>query len=30
MGYIISKHGITIDPENIEAIRGWPMPMNVS
>jgi hypothetical protein len=28
--HIISKQGIEVDPEKIEAIRGWPMPRNVS
>jgi hypothetical protein len=30
LGHIISEQGIAVDPENIEAIRGWPTPMNVS
>jgi hypothetical protein len=30
LGHIISKEGIVVDPEKIEAIRGWPTPMNVS
>jgi hypothetical protein len=30
LGHIISERGITVDPENIEAIRGWPTPKNVS
>jgi hypothetical protein len=30
LGHIISKEGITIDPNKIEAIRGWPAPRNVS
>jgi hypothetical protein len=30
LGHIISKHGIAVDPEKIEAIRGWPTPRNVS
>jgi len=30
LGHIISEQGITMDPENIEAIKGWPTPMNVS
>jgi hypothetical protein len=29
LGHIISTKGITIDPEKIEAIRGWPTPRNV-
>jgi hypothetical protein len=29
LGHIISTYGITVDPEKIEAIRGWPMPRNV-
>jgi hypothetical protein len=30
LGHIISEQGITVDPGKIEAIRGWPTPMNVS
>jgi hypothetical protein len=30
LGHIISEQGITVDPEKIEAIRGWPTPRNVS
>jgi hypothetical protein len=30
LGHIISEQGIAIDPEKIEAIRGWPTPRNVS
>jgi hypothetical protein len=30
LGHIISEQGIAIDAENIEAIRGWPTPRNVS
>jgi hypothetical protein len=30
LGHIISAEGITVDPEKIEAIRGWPMPRNVT
>jgi hypothetical protein len=30
LGHIISEQGIAMDPENIEAIRGWPTPRNVS
>ena len=30
MGHIISEKGIVVDPEKIEAIRGWPTPMNAS
>jgi hypothetical protein len=29
MGYIISEEGIVVDPKNIEAIKGWPTPINV-
>jgi hypothetical protein len=29
LGHIISEEGIAMDPENIEAIRGWPTPKNV-
>jgi hypothetical protein len=28
-GHIISTEGIEVDPEKIEAIRGWKMPRNV-
>ena len=30
LGHIISVDGITFDPEKIEAIRGWPVPRNVT
>jgi hypothetical protein len=30
LGHIISIEGIVVDPENIEAIRGWPMLNNVA
>jgi hypothetical protein len=30
LGRIISEQGIAVDPENIEAIRGWPTPINLS
>jgi hypothetical protein len=30
LGHIISEHGIVVDPEKIEAIRGWTTPINVS
>jgi hypothetical protein len=30
LGQIISKWGIVVDPKNIEAIRGWTTPKNVS
>jgi hypothetical protein len=30
LGHIISEEGIAVDPEKIEAIRGWPTPRNVS
>jgi hypothetical protein len=30
LGHIILEHDIEVDPENIEAIRGWPTPRNVS
>jgi hypothetical protein len=29
LGHIISTEGIEVDPEKIEAIRGWPTPRNV-
>ena len=29
MGHIISDEGISVDPENIEAIMNWPTPRNV-
>jgi hypothetical protein len=30
LGHIISKDGIAVDPENIEAIREWSAPSNVT
>jgi hypothetical protein len=30
LGHIISKEGITMDPEKIEAIKGWTTPKNVT
>jgi hypothetical protein len=30
LGHIISKDGIVVDPEKIEAIREWSMPKNVT
>jgi hypothetical protein len=30
LGHIISKYGIAVDPENIEAIREWSVPKNVT
>jgi hypothetical protein len=30
LGHIISKEGIVVDPEKIEAIMGWPTPKNIS
>ena len=30
MGHIISKEGISVDPEKIEAIMNWPTPRNVT
>jgi hypothetical protein len=30
LGHIISEQGIAVDPKNIESIRGWPTPRNVS
>jgi hypothetical protein len=30
LGHIILEQGIVVDPDNIEAIRGWPTPKNVS
>jgi hypothetical protein len=30
LGHIISIDGIIVDSEKIEAIRGWPMPKNVT
>jgi hypothetical protein len=30
LGHIISKEGITVDPENIKAIMSWPTPKNVA
>jgi hypothetical protein len=30
LGHIISKDGIVVDPEKIEAIRKWSMPRNVT
>jgi hypothetical protein len=30
LGHIISKDGIVVDPENIDAIREWSAPKNVT
>ena len=30
LGHIISKEGISVDPENIEAVINWPTPRNVT
>ena len=30
LGHNILEQGIEVDPEKIEAIRGWPTPRNVS
>jgi hypothetical protein len=30
LGHVISEQGIVVDPQKIEAIRGWPTPKNVS
>ena len=30
LGHIISEEGISVDPENIEAIMNWPTPINVT
>ena len=30
LGHIISKEGIYVDPEKIEAIMNWPTPRNVT
>jgi hypothetical protein len=30
LGHIISKDGIAVDPEKIEAIREWSVPKNVT
>jgi hypothetical protein len=29
LGHIVSKDGIVVDPEKIEAIREWSVPKNV-
>ena len=30
LGYVVSAHGIEVDESEIEAIRNWPIPVNVS
>jgi hypothetical protein len=30
LGHIVSEDGIVVDPENIEAIKSWPTPTNIS
>ncbi|XP_039067569.1 uncharacterized protein LOC120213526 [Hibiscus syriacus] len=30
LGFIVSSHGLAVDPEKIKAIQEWPEPVNVS
>jgi len=30
LGHIVSKEGISIDPQKIEALRQWPRPKNIT
>ena len=30
MGFIVSKHGVEVDESKIEAIKNWPIPLNIS
>ena len=30
LGHIISKEGVKVDPRNIQSMKEWPQPNNVS
>ena len=30
LGFIVSKHGISIDPEKVRVIREWPEPKSIT
>jgi hypothetical protein len=29
LGHIFSREGVKVDPQNIQAITKWPIPMNI-
>ena len=29
LGYIVSEHGVSVDPDKIQAIQQWPIPSSV-
>ena len=30
LGFVVSKHGVEVDESKIEAIKNWPILMNIS
>ena len=30
LGFVVSKHGVEVDESKMEAIKNWPIPMNIS
>jgi hypothetical protein len=30
LGHIISKHGIEVDPDKVQAVRDFPVPLNIT
>lgn len=29
LGHVVSSHGIKTDPEQVKAVKTWPVPLNV-
>jgi len=29
LGFVVNKHGVHVDPSNVQAIQDWPTPQNV-